>query len=237
MWCENCSRQFDTDEKNCPECGNELIDYTPILDEDADLSGINEVDDALAGEESAEVEEIQIDIEANSQLLVTVIGEKEAKRIITLLTDNHIPAFEKLSEIQTLDELDGIEWDDEDFEDDDYDDNYYQEDVEEETLTPPETEEDSLVADETLYDIFVPEVDFPSAMSLMLENDENKDATIIDDLDEVVVEDEESDSDFIDEVYEEIEEILEEAEESIKEDSETESTEKQKGGFWNLFKK
>jgi len=237
MWCENCSRQFDTDEKNCPECGNELIDYTPILDEDADLSGINEVDDALAGEESAEVEEIQIDSEANSQLLVTVIGEKEAKRIITLLTDNHIPAFEKLSEIQTLDELDGIEWDDEDFEDDDYDDNYYQEDVEEETLTPPETEEDSLVADETLYDIFVPEVDFPSAMSLMLENDENKDATIIDDLDEVVVEDEESDSDFIDEVYEEIEEILEEAEESIKEDSETESTEKQKGGFWNLFKK
>lgn len=237
MWCENCNRQFDTDEKNCPECGNELIDYTPILDEDADLSGINEVDDALAGEESAEVEEIQIDIEANSQLLVTVIGEKEAKRIITLLTDNHIPAFEKLSEIQTLEELDGIEWDDEDFEDDDYDDDYYQEDVEEETLTPPETEEDSLVADETLYDIFVPEVDFPSAMSLMLENDENKDATIIDDLDEVVVEDEESDSDFIDEVYEEIEEILEEAEESIKEDSETESTEKQKGGFWNLFKK
>ena len=251
MWCENCNRQFETEEKNCPECGKELIDYTPILDEDADLSGINEVPDALADELVAE--DTQVDIEATSQLLVTVIGEKEAKRVISLLVENNIPAFEKVAEVQTLDELDGIEWDD-DFEDDDFDDDF--EDVEVETLTPPQTEEEEmLLADQTLYDIFVPETQFPEAMSLMLEKDKDMDATIIDELAEIIPTDAEFEQSFeevveetdeIDEGEPEVdapiiaEEVVEEATEEIAEESTEGATEekgKTKGGFWSLFKK
>ncbi|MBR2152867.1 MAG: hypothetical protein IJ944_06270 [Clostridia bacterium] len=234
MWCENCKRQFETEEKNCPECGKELIDYTPILDEDADLSGINDIPDALAEEVT---EEVQIDIEATSQLLVTVIGEKEAKRVISLLVENNIPAFEKASEVQTLDELDGIEWDD-DLEDDEFDDDFVDEDVEVEILTPPETEDGELLsADETLYDIFVPEAQFPEAMSLMLEKDKDMDATIIDELAEIIPTEEEFEESFEQVIEEDVEEEIAEETEEVTEETEKVEGEKSKGGFWNLFRK
>ena len=250
MWCENCKKSFETDEKNCPECGNELIEYTPILDgEQAELLDINE--DALADELNEAAEEVQIDIEATSQLLVTVIGEKEAKRIISLLNDNHIPASCKEAEEQSLDDLDGIEWDDEDFEDnleDDIEENFEGEDVEIETLTPPQTEEEEMMGlDDTLYDIFVPEADFPEAMSLMLENDKDRDATLIDDLAETILnqaepfdfEEEVSGEDLSDEDDFEDEEIVEEQvdNKAIEEEPQNGDGEKSKGGFWSLFRK
>ena len=242
MWCENCKKSFENDENICPECGKKLIEYTPILDEDADLSGINEIPDALADELVEKEEEIQIDIEATSQLLVTVIGEKEAKRIIDFLNENHIPASCKEAEEQTLDDLEGIEWDEdleEDFDDEEY---------EVETLTPPETEEGVLSFEGTLYDIFVPETQFPEAMSLMLEKDKDMDATIIDELAEVIpTEDESEESLNTEEVVQEeteeetVEEIDGEVSEDVvkeaSEDTEKVEGEKSKGGFWNLFRK
>lgn len=246
MWCENCKKSFENDENICPECGKKLIDYTPILDEDADLSGINEAPDALADELVEKEEEIQIDIESTSQLLVTVIGEKEAKRIIDFLNENHIPASCKEAEEQTLDDLEGIEWD-EDLEDDDFEDDF--EDVEVEALTPPQTEEEEmLLADQTLYDIFVPETQFPEAMSLMLEKDKDMDATIIDELAEVIpTEDESEESLKTEEVVQEEteeeteekaeEEVSEDVVKEVSEDTEKVEGEKSKGGFWNLFRK
>ncbi len=231
MWCENCKRTFGTDEKNCPECGKELIDYTPILDEDSDLLGINEDFDALVDEDYSD--DIQVNIEVNSKLLVTVIGEKEAKRSISLLNDNHIPASCKVAEVQTLEGLDGIEWD-EDFEEDEFEEEFDQ-DVEVETLTPPTTEDDLLVTDETLYDIFVPEKDFPEAMSLMLEKDKDRDATLIDNLAEIIPTEEEFEESFEEETV--VEEEEEEIPEEVTEETEKVDGEKTKGGFWNLFRK
>ncbi len=251
MWCENCNRQFDTDEKNCPECGNELIDYTPILDEDADLAGINDVPDALSEEEVLN-EDIQMEIESKSQLLVTVIGEKEAKRIIKLLTENRIPAFEKIAEQQDFSGLDDLDLDD-DFEDDDIDDFDIEEDLVVETLTPPQTaKEEEGFTDDTLYDIFVPENDFPEAMSLMLEKDKDRDATIIDDLSDIIPEGEDIEDDLEDfeestpvsdsydyydneDIHEE--QLDDEFEDIIEEIEETKEDGKSKGGFWNLFRK
>ena len=236
MWCENCKKSFENDEKLCPECGTKLIDYTPILDEDADLSGINEVSDALADELIENEEEIQIDIESTSQLLVTVVGEKEAKKTVDFLNENHFPASCKEAEEQTLDELEGIEWED-DFEDE-VDDEFDDEEYEVETLTPPETEEEVLSFEETLYDIFVPEAQFPEAMSLMLEKDKDMDATIIDELAEVIPTEEEFVETFEEEpVVEEVEEIAEEVVEEVSEEPEKIDGEKSKGGFWNLFRK
>ncbi len=235
MWCENCKKSFETEEKLCPECGKELIDYTPILDEDTDLSGINEIPDALEGEETTE--EVQIDIEATSQLLVTVIGEKEAKRIISILNENNIPAFEKIADEQSLDDLDGIEWDEEDFEDE-----FEDEEYETESLTPPETEDELLLPEEILYDIFVPETQFPEAMTLMLEKDKDRDATIIDDLAEIIPDDADFEESFEVEEKEiiteedDFEEITQEMEE-VTEETEKVEGEKTKGGFWNLFRK
>lgn len=264
MWCENCKRQFETEEENCPECGNKLVDYTPILDEDAELFGINE-NDETASQEITTDEEIQIELEAKSQLLVTVIGLIEAKRIIKLLTENRIPAFEKVSAEQNLSGLDELDFD-EDYDDDFFDDiELDDEDLIKETLTPPELAEDQVLDfEETLYDIFVPEADFPEAMSLMLEKDMNRYATIIDDLSDIIYDDDPFDDFFFDddepqespkskardyyddddEIHEEqvdgaISEYPDEQDESeeFEESGESDEDEKSKGGFWNLFKK
>ena len=112
-----------------------------------------------------------------------------------------------------------------------------------------------LLADQTLYDIFVPETQFPEAMSLMLEKDKDMDATIIDELAEIIPTDAEFEQSFeevveetdeIDEGEPEVdapiiaEEVVEEATEEIAEESTEGATEekgKTKGGFWSLFKK
>lgn len=237
MWCENCNKQFEDDVTVCPECGSKLVEYTPILSEDTDLFGINEEYDDVIDEN--EEQEAQLEIETVPQLLVTVIGEKEAKRIIAFLDENRIPAFEKISDEQFPEELENIYWDEENTDDVD------EEDLIVEEVTPPEVEQTEISGDTALYDIFVPEDIFPEAMALILENDQDNDTTLIEDIEEIAM-NTENDEIYEDSEIEQDDQSNQETDDSleVQEYDETESMdevndnkEKSKGGFWGLFKK
>ena len=34
MWCQKCNKYYDTDAETCEKCGEKLIDYTPIVEDD-----------------------------------------------------------------------------------------------------------------------------------------------------------------------------------------------------------
>ncbi len=90
MWCPRCNRQYDDDFDTCIQCGCELEDYTPILEDDQrELLEVEETDQTVTLEPSEEL---------TPELLASVVGHQEAHRLTVLLEGLRIPCLCRLSE-------------------------------------------------------------------------------------------------------------------------------------------
>lgn len=90
MWCPRCQRQYEDDIDVCIQCGCELEDYTPILAEDER--------DLLETEETDQIDALLPSEDLIPELLASVVGEDEAKRLSNLLEGLRIPCLCKLSQ-------------------------------------------------------------------------------------------------------------------------------------------
>ena len=90
MWCPRCQRQYEDGIDVCIQCGCELEDYTPILAEDER--------DLLETEETDQVDPLLPSEDLIPELLASVVGEEEAKRLSALLEGLRIPCLCKPSE-------------------------------------------------------------------------------------------------------------------------------------------
>ncbi len=88
MWCPRCNKQYNTADTVCIQCGCELEDYTPILTDDQ--RDLLDTDDE---QETSQVDESMLSEELTPELLVTVVGKKEAERLVVLLDGVKIPSL------------------------------------------------------------------------------------------------------------------------------------------------
>ena len=102
LLCPHCNKQYDDGFTVCALCGQDLIEYTPLVSEEE-----LEVD-ALEGEESPsgsfQAEKVDLD-ENEPQLLVTVTDRVEAGRILALLQDMEIPCLKKTRGVGNYSEI------------------------------------------------------------------------------------------------------------------------------------
>lgn len=171
MWCKNCNKSYDTDGDTCEKCGAKLEEYTPIIESDND--DVVFLTNDLPDEPREECETLEnknnlseMLFDGEPKLLITVIGDDEAQRIIELLEQNKIPSMKKDAEPHTADESC-----DNDFEG-----------SERELLDLEEADEDyeaefSALCDEALdgerlYDIFVPAECLSNALRIVIEDEQ-----------------------------------------------------------------
>jgi hypothetical protein len=102
MWCSHCKKEYEGDFESCLICGSKLEEYVPILSqEEREVLDLEEKEEANIGEFLAE--------DVLPQLLVTVVGKEEAKRLVALLQNFKIPCMCHLCEEDGEWEIDGEE--------------------------------------------------------------------------------------------------------------------------------
>ncbi len=154
MWCPRCQKKYDDEFETCLVCGGALEDYTPILAADEkDILDLGEErpDDSPDLEEQAPPEDLM------PELLVSVAGEDEARRLAALLESLKIPCLCRKSEDAPLEELE--EEAVEEYEDD-YDDDLDQDFV-----------DDTLPDDVEIFDLLVPQMLIRKALRVLHEDE------------------------------------------------------------------
>ncbi len=155
MWCPRCQKKYDDDFTTCLICGGELEEYTPILAlDDRDVLDLGE-----ASIPSSEMNEEAPPEEVMPELLVSVAGEEEARRLANLLESLKIPCLCRKAE-QGLPAAE--EWEDADGEFEESDEDFDDEFDEEEAFLP---------ADEEIYDLLVPQMLVRKALRVLHEDE------------------------------------------------------------------
>lgn len=173
MWCRKCNKFYDTESDTCEKCGQKLEDYTSIVENDGDdvlfLSnepqGESEQSETAAKDsENSLYAEMLFDGEP--KLLITVIGEDEAARIMELLEQNNVPSMKKEAQAHTADEECDNDFEGEELEL--IDGREESEDYEAEFSALC----DEALEGEELYDIFVPAECFSNALRIVIEDEQ-----------------------------------------------------------------
>lgn len=81
MICPRCNREYDKEFDHCLVCNVPLTEYTSILDEEDSLLTPGETEQPALADENL------------PELLVTVIGEQEARETVDLLQGMNIPCL------------------------------------------------------------------------------------------------------------------------------------------------
>ena len=213
MWCQKCNKYYDTDAETCEKCGEKLIDYTPIVEDDReDVLFMSNLSPDEPEEQKTEVKTAEAAplFDGEPKLLITVIGSGEADRITEMLEQNKIPSMKKEAEVHTSTEECDNDFDPEELE----------------ALDGEEQDEDyaaefSALCDEALegeelYDIFVPAGCFSEGLMLVIEDEQGDSVG-----DEASDEESDAERDFSD-----------------KEESEPEQpSSEEKNGLFGLFKR
>ncbi len=85
--CPRCNREYEENLENCLVCGANLTTYTPILSEDErEALELNE-------EPVTEMMLEEINPENLPELIVSVVGEEEARRLSVLMQEYRIPCM------------------------------------------------------------------------------------------------------------------------------------------------
>ena len=154
MWCPRCQKKYDDNFDTCLVCGGPLEDYTPILAADErdilDL-GEEQLKDSPDLEEQAPPEEVM------PELLVSVAGEEEARRLAALLESLKIPCLCRKAEDVPMEETEEVEFEELD---DNFDDEFDQDFAEE-----------SLPDDVEIYDLLVPQMLIRKALRVLHEDE------------------------------------------------------------------
>ena len=110
MWCPRCNKEYPDDQTMCPKCGCELDDYSPILNQ--------EERDMMMSDSDKPKETLTLPEELEPELLVSVVGEGETLRLVALLEGLRIPCIYRLTQDDSAEETEEIEYEDFDYEDD-----------------------------------------------------------------------------------------------------------------------
>lgn len=163
MWCAKCNKEYDDGFKICTRCGGNLTEYESIVSEDDSDDVFFESDEDVSEELKLEISSNDDDtiLDSEPEILISVIGDREADRIMELLESNLIPAFKKLSE--SFDETSETDFEyNEDFED-------YDDTVDEFAALCDEIPEDA-----EIYDIYVPKSVFQNAFRIVTEDEQSQ---------------------------------------------------------------
>ncbi len=146
MWCEHCNQHYDDEFETCLVCGAKLQHYSPILTQEE-----RAVLDLFQEQEDQELAEHRAPEEIMPELLVTVAGEEEARRLAALLEGLKVPCLCRPSQTENL----ALE--DEAFAEED------------ETLAQVALPEE--LEQETLYDLLVPKMLVRKALRILHEDE------------------------------------------------------------------
>ena len=150
MWCPRCEKQYDDEFTTCLICGGDLEEYQSILaQDDGQILDLEEAQPEDAPKQ-APPEELM------PELVVSVAGEEEARRLAALLEGLKIPCL--CCKAEDLPQEDALfeEWEetDEAFSDEDF----------------PE-EEESFPEGEDIYDLLVPQMMLRKALRILQEEE------------------------------------------------------------------